>query len=241
MISSTPGCGMVCPWGTIHRHAAPAPPRSPVRCPEWYLLVVDRSVTVKSVGIRGYCLLSKRPRLGVRLFSEVALLAQLDFVAEPILRIRGRVGSRNQHDLFLRAERFVQSYFFGDCALGIVVGVGTSIGMAMAVAVGLGGAFADGTAISVSGLNDGLRSPCPYPQHHQHAPPAAFHHTWSLKPSLAPIAPSSLIVLSVCVSSTDCWPAPLKPLSLSHSTTLTHTHSCTGASPALQGGLPLLD
>ena len=89
--------------------------------------------------------------------------------------------------------------------------------MTMAVAVGLGGAFADSTAISVSGLNDGLRSPWPYPQHHQHAPPAAFHHTWSLKASLAPIAPSSLIVLSVCVSSTDCWPSSLKPLSLTPS------------------------
>jgi hypothetical protein len=89
----------------------------------------------------------------------------------------------------------------------------------MTVAVGLGGAFADSTAISVSGLNDGLCSPCPYPQHHQHAPPVTFHHTWSLKPSLAPIAPSSLIVLSVCVSSTDCWPSSLKPLSLHHSLT----------------------
>mmetsp|Transcript_10690 Transcript_10690/g.28491 ORF Transcript_10690/g.28491 Transcript_10690/m.28491 type:complete len:286 (-) Transcript_10690:8-865(-) len=210
---------------------------SAVACALSRMVPSHRSTTVKSVGIRGYCLLIKGH--GVRLFSEVALLAQLDFVAEPILRIRGRDDSRNQHDLFLRAERFVQSYFFGDCALGIVVGMGTSIGMAMTVAVGLGGAFADSTAISVSGRNDGLRSPCPYPQHHQHAPQAAFHHTWSLKPSLAPIAPSSLIVLSVCVSSTDCWPASLKPLSLSPSLTPPLSHTLTRVlNPPISRSLP---
>ena len=88
---------MVCPWGTIHRHAAPAPPRSPARCPECHLAVVDPPPP-NPLGFEGT--VSKWPRLGVpTLFSEVALLAQLDYVAEPILRIRGRDGSRNQRDL----------------------------------------------------------------------------------------------------------------------------------------------